>query len=801
MVTVSTAMGLALIAILPILLGVVIFFLEKYTKLSQASYRTKQILYGVAFGLLAVSGTEFGVNLGDVTANARDAAPLCAGLLFGGPAGIIAGLIGAVERWFATLWGVGEYTRVACTVSTMLAGVFAAGLRKYIFRDKRPSAIYAWILAATMETMHMLMIFVVKYDDATKAFGIVQKCAIPMILVNSIAVGVGCFVIRLLYRDRIDFKLNWRKISKIFQRRLLVCILLAFFVSLAFTHRIESGATKTSAVDMLTTNISDVKVAISDMADGDISTLVSKVAVKAEDEKNIYRLKTRYGVSEINVFDVNGNCIKSTNSEQVGVKLFEKKGFESYRELVTGKRDILVDSYKKGFSGSNFFKKYAAAKLGNGFIMIGIDAGAYQTILSGQINKCTENRHIGKNGFILVTDADWKVINSVSIYDIIKIKNGTIVSANNIAKNTIFEKTIMGTQYYCALDEYEGCRLIACYSKKEAKYNENMTFYLTVFIEIIVFVALFILIFFLVDGVVVNNVDRVNERLRKITKGDLNVVVDVNDNDEFSELSADINATVGSLKSYIEKEATRLDKELDFAKSIQHSVLPTVFPKGMGFEIFTYMNTAKEVGGDFYDFYPIGNDKFAFVVADVSGKGIPAAMFMMTSKSMLKNYVEANSDDLARAVSAANDELCANNRAGMFVTVWMGVADLNTGEVTFVNAGHNAPLIRSNGKYTYHDVRSGIVMAAMDGIPYKKHTFKLEPGDVVFLYTDGVTEATDANDMLYGEDRLISFLNKEAKEEDMTILCHKVKDDVDDFVGEAPQFDDITMVAFKYTGR
>jgi len=212
------------------------------------------------------------------------------------------------------------------------------------------------------------------------------------------------------------------------------------------------------------------------------------------------------------------------------------------------------------------------------------------------------------------------------------------------------------------------------------------------------------------------------------------------------------------------------------------------------------MDTAKEVGGDFYDFYLLGEDKLAFLVADVSGKGIPAAMFMMTSKTLLKDFAEGGME-VNEVFTRANAKLCEGNEAGMFVTAWMGVLDLKTGLLTYANAGHNPPLLRhKGGDFEYLRTRPNFILAGMDGVRYKKHELQLRPGDEIYLYTDGVTEAQNLQQELFGEDRLLAGLNG-CKGLPVDAICKKIKADVDAFAGDADQFDDITMLCVKLTER
>ena len=212
------------------------------------------------------------------------------------------------------------------------------------------------------------------------------------------------------------------------------------------------------------------------------------------------------------------------------------------------------------------------------------------------------------------------------------------------------------------------------------------------------------------------------------------------------------------------------------------------------------MIAAKEVGGDFYDFYKLSDTTVAFLAADVSGKGIPAAMFMMTAKTIIKDLAESGMavNDI---FTKANEKLCENNESGMFVTAWMGILDLTTGNVQFANAGHNPPLLkRADGTFEYLKTRAGFVLAGMEGVRYRVGELTLNPGDRLFLYTDGVPEATNAENKLYGEDRLLAFMNQNASME-ATKLLPALKANIDEFVGEAPQFDDITMLMFDYKPR
>lgn len=247
----------------------------------------------------------------------------------------------------------------------------------------------------------------------------------------------------------------------------------------------------------------------------------------------------------------------------------------------------------------------------------------------------------------------------------------------------------------------------------------------------------------------------------------------------------------------------QIASELSVATHIQISMLPRIFPAFPAqkeFDIYAMTNPAKEVGGDFYDFFLVDDDHLAVVVADVSGKGIPAALFMVIAKTLIKDHAQrGTSPDVV--FTEVNRLLCEANDEGMFVTAWLGVLELSTGHLSYVNAGHNPPLLRrAGGGYDYLRTRSGFVLAGVEETRYRSCSLELAPGDALFLYTDGVTEATDAEKQLYGEERLATALNSH-KDYAPKELLSAVRDDVEAFVGQAPQFDDITVLSLCYYGQ
>lgn len=245
---------------------------------------------------------------------------------------------------------------------------------------------------------------------------------------------------------------------------------------------------------------------------------------------------------------------------------------------------------------------------------------------------------------------------------------------------------------------------------------------------------------------------------------------------------------------------SRISSELNLATDIQGNMLPRIFPafpEHDEFDIFASMEPAKEVGGDFYDFFMIDDTHVAIVIGDVSGKGVPAALFMVIAKTLIKDHAQLGLPP-AEVFTRVNKILCESNEVGLFVTGWMGVLDISTGQFQYVNAGHNPPLLkRGNGEYEFLKSKPGFVLAGLDSLKYKQAETEMSVGDVIYLYTDGVTEATDIHNNMYGEERLQNLINAN-KEKPIREIVGTIRKDLKDFAGEAEQFDDITMLMLEY---
>ena len=282
----------------------------------------------------------------------------------------------------------------------------------------------------------------------------------------------------------------------------------------------------------------------------------------------------------------------------------------------------------------------------------------------------------------------------------------------------------------------------------------------------------------------------------------------IKNTDEIGVLADSIDKMESRIENYINHietitaEKERINTELSLATRIQYGMLPhtfPAFPDNKEFDIYASMDPAKEVGGDFYDFFMTDDTHLCMVMADVSGKGVPAALFMMATKIILATNAKMGKSP-AEVLTTANDRICANNHEEMFVTVWLGILDITTGKVIAANAGHEYPiLMQPNGEFELFKDKHGFVVGGMDGVAYKEYEFTMQPGAKLFLYTDGLPEATDKNNEMFGTERALDVLNKYKTSAPKEIL-NGVKTAVEGFVKDAEQFDDMTMLAIHYYG-
>lgn len=803
----------AVATLLPVIACIALTLLRNRTGVSRVSEKGWQVIVGVVFGLIAIYGTEAGIPYDGAMMNVRDAAPLAAGLFFGGPAGIIAGFIGGIERWLAVLWGVGDFTRIACSLGTIFAGVYAAALRKYVFSYHIPNLSFAFATGVVAEVMHLLLVFVTNLDQTTRAFGVVQACVLPMTACVGLSTMLSSLALHLLDKKPLVTPADERNVVRILHTRMLIAIVLAFLVTVGFTSIVQTSRSLADTTKLLELGISDVEDDIVYASDANLLELTRLVAAaipsaaEASDEECTH-LAAELDVAEINVVGADGIIIASTNPDFVGFDMASGEQSAAFLVLLPRRgQSQLVQAYQPMAYDADTMRKYAGVSVMGGFVQVGYDAQNFVDDISAQVESSVKNRHVGHSGGFAVMDATGSVVNT---HEDISAGAAAQLAADAEAAGAgnLFTTTLGDEECFALYQEVEGYRIVALLPASEANASRDASLLIVALMEVLVFAALFLVIHAVVKLVVVRGIRRMTVQLAEITNGNLDVEVDVRDASEFASLSNDINLTVGALKTSL----LTVQADLDMAAEIQANVLPTitrVISEREEFELFSSMEPAKEVGGDFYDFFMIDDDHLALVVADVSGKGVPAALFMMLSKTVIKMEALSNLDPAA-VLLRANADLSEKNDDDMFTTAWLGVFEISTGTLTYADAGHEKLAFYRNGTWELPPKPNSAVGLAVltqekyDTIPdkyhFRNHTVKLQPGEAIFQYTDGVTEATDANEDLFGEERLIEALNAAPSAAPGTVLPF-VRDRIAAFVQDAPQFDDITMLGLRYIGN
>ncbi len=607
----------------------------------------------------------------------------------------------------------------------------------------------------------------------------------------------------------------------IFQKWLLVLVVAAFVITFGISYFLQNRQAIDHAHNLLTTELhylcrrtrdsQENYDVLKTKLDADLvdkaDTFALMLKLQPQLAQNMEMLKTtctNYGLLGVDITDATGMVVASYPTNYIGKFDFKaNKSTRRYMPLIKNQDDVVIEEPRLTLGNDNegMVKNVGVARIdAPGIIQVRFPAESYMQYLSyNSLKNMLHSYHIGTTGQAFLLNNHGVIISATeSRFEGQHYAYLGLLPKQLAASNGFLKAPLNGKDCIVGFDHHEDYTLLVFYPEKEAFAKRNELLVWNAVLYLVLFFFVYILISMLLQSSIIKNIFSINDSLEHITEGNLNEEVQVTDYKEFAILSTGINNTVDALKEAIAAAAARIDKELEFAKAIQVSALPAVFPpypKIKAFDIYASMRTAKEVGGDFYDLFLVG-DKLGFVMADVSGKGIPAALFMMTAKTQIKNGMERGMD-LAEEFTRINEELCANNDANMFVTVFAGLLDYQTGELQYVNAGHNKPLIRHNGTYEWLMGRSGLPMAAMSGLRYKMLTTKLEPGDMFFTYTDGVTEATNAKEELYSDPRLIDFLNAHSNIESVQGLLKAVDGDVRRFQGTAEQADDITMLAVR----
>lgn len=527
-----------------------------------------------------------------------------------------------------------------------------------------------------------------------------------------------------------------------------------------------------------------------------------------EDKNQLFLsyLASLYDLTELSISDNNGIIIESTVEDYIGFDFHSGEQAREFLCLLNG-TESFVQKYQAQTIDQNVDRKYAGVAIDGGFIQVGYDHERFELSIDSAIYGATKNRHIAETGYVMVLDSSGNIVSSPYIETIgknIEEYGFELELLESKANREPYIDEINGEKYNCIGDTVEGYLLFGIIPLNEPARSIKETLIVVDTLMLIAFGIIYFQVYRYTKILVTDKIYDIAGSLQKIADGDFDVEVDVGGTAEFRSLSDNINRTVEALRAASEAEKEKIESELNYAKEIQRNALPSLFPPfpdRSEFEIYALMDPAREVGGDFFDFELLDGHELCFCVADVSGKGIPAALFMMRAKTLIKSYAISGLDP-AQILTNVNNDLSDNNEAGIFLTCWLGILNVETGRIVYANAGHNPPLIKlGNRKFDYlRTNKPDFVLAGMEGIKYIKFETVLNYGDELFVYTDGVTEATDNNSVLFGEDRFKDSLNRII---DMNCQdkCEQIRRDIDSFVGSAPQFDDITMLSLKYLGK
>lgn len=608
--------------------------------------------------------------------------------------------------------------------------------------------------------------------------------------------------------------------QKIFLKWLFILVCSAFILTFAASYLIQTQQSQKVGIDLIKLKIADVKNQLNTTRNNlkavkqmtySVALFKAKVFAKmvyynpkiATDYNELVKIKDFLDVDETHISNAKGILIASIPSKYKGFNMALTDQTKAFMPAITNPNFTLIQDPMMRGAKDGIFQYAGVARIGiPGIIEIGFKPERLEEAEKlADIRNISDGFRIGKSGSIIIIKNDEIVSSGIdSTNEFINKKQEIIKHSKNFHKS--FKIKLNGIKYVCLSDDWQDYIILGILPESEMYLSRNSVVKSLITVNFILFTVIFILIVILLQRVVISGIYKVNKSLNKITNGDLEEKVEVKNSKEFEMLSEGINTTVDALKLAIDAATKRLDEELELAKSIQHSALPNIFPPYPDhneFEIYATMDTAKEVGGDFYDFFFIDPNHFAFLVADVSGKGIPAALFMMTSKTIIKNLAKTGLSP-EQIITKTNKQIYKTNEQGFFVTLFLCILELSTGKLVCVNAGHNPPLIKlANGKFEYFNCKPDLVIGAMSDTIYTSCETQLNPSDSIFLYTDGITEALNKNQEFYGEERLANKLNSIIDVSVENILA-EVRSDVEAFSNETSQADDITMLVFKYKG-
>lgn len=828
----------ALSAVLPALLAAVFHFLDyKVARFHRLRPILKQSIGGLLLGGCAIGALFLSIEYFDTSLSSVNASVLLSSLAVGPISGSITGVMAVSARFLHDFFDSGSITQYEYPglITTAAIAVLAPLVKRFLFRKEGVSWYYGALLGATFEALWTLFFFAVFNDSLKTAYEIVSVVGWRSVVTVASSVGGGLLLIMLIdlialrkEKEEKAARISRFKLKNALGIGLMTALAATLSLSLAAAYGAQSKAAYGQMTNELSLNVQNLASSITETGDLRFAEYAKMVSgYFAAPDSTDYNDELAEDIDMLPVTNASfigedGKVAYSSDTSLVGKDIrtdFEERvaDFTSLLENpVAGEVMVLPLIEKK--TGSGFGSgigplargvKYTGIRFitsaMRGMILLASSIVEYTMAIDPVISVAAHNRRIGENGYLFICSSagtgQFIVSAGVGGLEGLRIFQ-TSISFDQLVDNetSIGRLTAFNEPCYYLVIPHESYFIYGVYPESEVNFQRDSTFYMIAYLLLLVVGVIFLLVFALLDWQVIGKLQRLGDKLESISDGNLETKVGHLGNEEFDRLAYSVDETVGVLRGYIEREAKRIDHDLALARDIQFGSLPSIAPllKYHDFKIGALMTPAKEVGGDFYDFFLLPDGRLAFLIADVSDKGIPSAMFMMRAKAMIHALCQLGLP-CNEVFADTNRNLIEKNDLNMFITAWLGFLDRKTGSLEYVNAGHNPPLLRKKWAYEYLDDDPSPVLGAFSDAVYERRTLKLKPLDGLFLYTDGVTEATSASMELYGEERLRDFLNAFGDFEPEK-MCNRTLTEVKGFLGEADQNDDITMVSLTYMG-
>ena len=755
-----------------VLASLVLERLSRLPAVSRLKAVKRQLLQGAALGMLPLAGSFFFTydSGADIVVFLGDAPTIVAGFFFGPFAAVVSGLLAVAAHALPRALGLGSSLWLVSAAASLVVSLFAAALAKWAFFSRRPALLPALLGAGIAELSYFSALFLLRIDHFTSALDIAAVAVEPMVVTCALTAAAAAVALRSWGTWRANFIAPVSLVLILYS----ACYLLFAYSEDALAARKTKIALDYHAVDVGDSIDDQIAVALRFIGNPIVREIGTAHAMSNAEMVEILR---RFMVDEINVIDTTGENIGSSDPgiARRGGNMNDSPRSSEFMVLVNGKDRFFHQPFRHGVHNPDVVRKYFGVSFpdGSGFVQIGYDIRRFNIDFRSVFSRMFNGWQLGECGYLVAYNTVTGKIACEPCGH--KEAMGKDIHEIGISQDFVFpgssDKTfslrLFGEKCLCRIVSLGDWRYLVVIPLREFYGPANLT---TFFFGTILFC---VFSFFWILFAKMSSARRKIDELR-------------------------------------EAEDKRRAGDLALARTIQMSALPMVFPpfpRDFTLDLFAQMEPAREVGGDFYDFFYLAQDRLAVLVADVSGKGVPAAMFMMKAKATIKSCL-FSFRDISKAIEEANTRLAEANDAEMFVSCWVGVLNRESGEIEYVNAGHNPPYIRRlSGEIESLGAVSGLVLAAIGGLSYVRHVIRLNPGDSLFLYTDGVTEAIDMRTEMFEEARLEKALSSAPVGEGQGMwvapreLCRTVRDALGAFVGETPQFDDITMLALLWRGQ